>query len=426
MLTGHTLKSRYRIYDRLGMGGAATVYLARDLQTGQMVIVKVVHPHLVSDQFIARFEREIDLLQQIESPHIIQLYDWALREQDDVLHETLSYIIAEFVQGHTLADIIDTRGALEEEPALAITRQLALALAEVHGKGIVHRDVKSQNIMITPSNEAKLIDFGIAKGPDHATLTDPAHFAGTLYYAPPEQIVESHKVDHRADLYALGVVLYEMLTARLPVEEREFGKIASKIIAGDLIPISGVSKPVADLVNAMMAPNREARIISAEGVVIRIEGITGGATEPALPERPPTGEGTAAFKRAELEEYRQSSPDTIPVKISDLGYKLIINGGREILLEREETIIGRSHLRDTVAPDVDLTALGVRDEIAKTASRRHCRIFVEDGTFYLEDLGSMNGTRLNSKVIEPGDAHRLIPGDLIQAGKVEMVFQMTN
>lgn len=401
------------------MGGAATVFLARDTTTGQMVIVKLVHPHLVSDQFIARFEREIDLLQQIDSPYIVRLYNWALREKDPDLKETLSYIVAEFVQGHTLADIIDTRGKMEEQAALAITRQLALGLSEVHALGIIHRDVKSQNIMLTPENETKLIDFGIAKGPNHATLTDPAHFAGTLFYAPPEQILESHKVDQRADIYALGVVLYEMLMATLPVQDREFGIIASKIIAGDLDPVTGVSQPVESLVSAMMAPNLADRIDSAQEVVARIEAIIGGQVDPALPERPPARDETLAIRRAEQSE---TSPETLPYDVNRLGYVLVTPNGREIRLEKQEMIIGRSHPRDAVVPDVDLNALGV--ENARTASRRHCRLFVEEDNFYVEDLGSMNGTVLNSVALKPGNVHRLVPGDVISAGQVALTFKV--
>ena len=421
MLTGRTLKGRYRIYDRLGMGGAATVFLGRDTSTGQMVIVKLVHPHLVNDQFIARFEREIDLLQQIDSPYIIQLYNWALRERDPELGETLSYIVAEFVQGHTLADIIDTRGKMEEQAALAITRQLALGLSEVHSKSIVHRDVKSQNIMITPENEAKLIDFGIAKGPEHATLTDPAHFAGTLFYAPPEQILESHKVDQRADLYALGVVLYEMLMAALPVKDREFGVIASKIIAGDLDPVEGVGEPVERLVGLMMAPNLADRIASAEEVVARIEAILGKEIAPALPERPPSRDETLAIKRA-AQEGGETMPETLPYDVRRLGYVLVTPEGRDVRLEKQEVIVGRSHPRDAVAPDIDLNVLGV--EHARTASRQHCRLFVEEDVFFLEDLGSMNGTRLNDVAVKPGNVHRLTPGDIISAGRVALTFKV--
>ena len=280
MLVGRTLKERYRIYDRLGSGGAATVYLGRDSESGQMVIVKLVHGHLVNDRFMGRFQREIELLQAIHNPYVVTLYDWALEEFDPETNQNLSYIIAEFIEGHTLADVIDTRGPLSEPDGLEIARQIALGLVDVHAAHIVHRDIKSQNIMITPENMVKIIDFGIAKGQGQATLTASAHFAGTLYYAPPEQILEAHGVDHRADIYALGVVLYEMLTGSLPVKAREFGTVASRIISGKLDPITGVSDPVAALVTQMLALKPDARPSSASEVVQRIEAILGSKKPP--------------------------------------------------------------------------------------------------------------------------------------------------
>ncbi|MBN1312832.1 MAG: protein kinase [Anaerolineae bacterium] len=409
MLTGHTLRDRYRIYDRLGSGGAATVYLARDAQTGQMVIVKVVHPHLVDEQFMGRFRREIDLLQQLGNPYIIRLYDWALREFEPETKQTLSYIIAEFVEGHTLADIVDTRGALDEMDALAITRQLALGLADIHDHGIVHRDVKSQNIMITPNNQAKLIDFGIAKGQNHATLTDPSHFAGTLYYAPPEQILEAHGVDHRADIYALGVVLYEMLMASLPIKSREFGTVASKIIAGDLDPLTGVSPEVESLVSDMIAYRVENRIASAKEVVRRIEKITGGAQDPSIEDLPPST--TAMLMRVPPEAAKSSTGPS---------YKLVTVTGQAIPLTKTDMIIGRSHPRDSATPDIDLWTLGIED--ARTASRRHCRIFQDGKKYFIEDLGSMNGTFLNDVQLQTGTTHPLKEGDRIMTGRVQLTF----
>ncbi len=414
VLIGHTLKGRYRVYDRLGVGGAATVYLARDSQTGQMVIVKVVHSHLVNDKFIARFQREIDLLQKINNPHVICLHDWALRELDSDLNQLLSYIVAEFVEGHTLADIIDTRGPLEEANGLAIARQIALGLADIHRHGIIHRDIKSQNIMITPEDQAKLIDFGIAKGHDHATLTDPSHFAGTLYYAPPEQILEAHSVDHRADIYALGVVIYETLTTRLPVSAREFGTVASKIIAGELDPITGVSQPVEELVADMLAYRPEERPNSADEVVARIDEIIGDAQQPALPDRPAPPTTTLVRVPSEHPEGEKITPRFV----------LLDSMGRSIPIDRPLMVIGRSHPRDSAKPDIDLWALGI--EGARTASRRHCQVFQEEGTFFVQDLGSMNGTLLNDQTLDPGNAYPLHEGDRIMAGRVLLTFQRAN
>jgi serine/threonine protein kinase len=413
VLIGHTLKGRYRVYDQLGVGGAATVFLARDSETGQMVVVKLVHAHLVNDQFKGRFQREIDLLQQIEDPHIICLYDWALEEleeHDSELDAKLSYIIEEFVEGHTLADIIDTRAPLEESDALAIASQIAEGLVVIHSHGIVHRDIKSQNIMLTPENVAKIIDFGIAKGPDHATLTDPSHFAGTLYYAPPEQILGAHNVDNRADIYALGVVLYEMLTGALPIKDREFGTIATRVISGDLDPITGVSAPVELLVNDMLAHKVDDRISSAEEVVRRIEDIIGGGdVSPEIPERPAVF-ATIRADRIEMPQPVSHGPT----------YMLVTLSGKRIPIKSSETIIGRSHPTDPIVPDVDLEGLGVED--ARTASRRHCRVFQQGDQFYIEDLGSMNGTLLNGQLLTPGTPYQLSDGDQIMTGRVVLNF----
>jgi serine/threonine protein kinase len=413
---GKTLKGRYRIYDRLGAGGAAIVYLGRDHETGQMVIVKVVHDHLIDDQFIGRFEREIDLLQQLDTPHVIRLYDWALREVDPEIGHSLSYIVAEFVEGHTLADIIDTRGKFGEPDALGTARQVALGLSEIHQRGIVHRDVKSQNIMITPRDEVKLIDFGIAKGQNHATLTGASHFAGTLYYAPPEQVLNAYSVDHRADIYALGVILYEMLSARLPVMDRDIGTVASRVIAGRLDPLTGVSNPVEALVSDMLARNVVDRISSADEVIARIDDIVGTA-RPQFLHRPATT--TAAFKMPRLNIEQPAAA------ASRSDFVLTTQHGEQLYLELPETIIGRSHPRHAVRPDIDLVEHEIED--ARTVSRRHCRIFrQEDGRYYIEDLGSMNGTAVNGRLLEASDPMSLEPGDRIAVGHVLLRFERAN
>ncbi len=414
MLIGHTLKNRYRVYDRLGVGGAATVYLGRDSITGQMVVVKLVHAHLTDENYIGRFKREIDLLKEIDNPYIIKLYDWSLNEFDPKVGQTLSYIIAEFVEGHTLADIIDTSGPLDEPDALAITRQLSVGLSDIHKSGIVHRDIKSQNIMITPDNQAKLIDFGIARAQGHDTLTQASHFAGTLYYAPPEQILESHAVDHRADLYSLGVVLYEMLTATLPVKAREMGTVASKIISGDLDPITGVSQPVEALVNYMLAHQVDQRINSAEAVIDCIDSIIGGPQDPNLPERPPS---TSTMTMRMLQES-----EIVP-EPRHCG-SLVTEDGRIFKLSTTETIIGRSHPRHSAVPDIDLVKID--PDAARTVSRRHCRIFCKDENYYIEDLGSMNGTFLNRKALDPGMPAALEDGDSVAAGRVELTFTLND
>jgi serine/threonine protein kinase len=263
--------------------------------------------------------------------------------------------------------------------------------------------------MITPDNEAKLIDFGIAKGQNHATLTDPSHFAGTLYYAPPEQILEAHGVDHRADIYALGIVLYEMLMATLPVKAREFGTVASKIISGDLDPLVGVPPETESLVSDMIAYRVQNRIASAEEVIRRIERILGGARGPSIADLPPSTTAMLARIPAEM-----AKPTEGP------SYKLVTQDGQSLPLSKHDMVIGRSHPRDTAVPDIDLWTLGIED--ARTASRQHCRIFRDGENYFLEDLGSMNGTFLNDQPIQAGTAHPLHDGDRIIAGRVPLTF----
>lgn len=405
-MIGQTLRGRYRIYDRLGSGGAATVYLARDSESGQMVVLKLMHNHLIDEHFLARFEREIDLLRQLDNQYIIKLYDYALNELNQDLEENLSYIIAEFVEGHTLADLIDTQGAFDEHDSLSIIKQVAIGLADVHSRGIVHRDIKSQNIMVTPNRSAKIIDFGIAKSSDHTTITGPSHFAGTLHYAPPEQILESRDVDHRADIYALGIVLYEMLAAALPIKDREFGTIASRIIIGDLDPLVGVRPAISELVDDMLAVDVDKRIGSARTVVARIEDIIGADSKPIILNLPDTRAMDEVFSPADIDRKK---------------FVIVTEAGRRIELNQPSVVIGRSHPSDPNIPDIDLWKLGI--ENARTASRRHCRIFVSNGSYFLEDLDSMNGTRLNNNPLQPGRSYPLEPGDRIDAGRVPLTFE---
>ncbi len=402
-MIGQTLKGHYRIYDRLGDGSAGTAYLARDSESGQMVVVKVLHAHLINESFVGRFEREIDLLQRIDNPHIIQVYDWGVEEEQPDTGQVLSYIVTEFVEGLTLAHVIERQGKLSEEEALLIARQLAMGLADIHERGIIHRDIKPQNIMISPEGEAKIIDFGLAKGADHATLTGSGMFSGTLNYASPEQVVEAGKVDHRADIYSLGVVLYEMLTGRLPVTGK-FASVMLRILQGDLDPITDVSPEVESLINEMLAREIKERISSAEHVIRRIGQING--------ETPPVDE-TAMVTQL------------VAIQVDGGGHGLTtylqVSNGLVIPVTGDEIIIGRSAPKDPNIPDVDLWALGVPE--ARTTSRRHLRVYGQDQQYFVEDLGSMNGTWVNGQPLTPNEPFQLTDGDVIAAGRVEMVFR---
>jgi eukaryotic-like serine/threonine-protein kinase len=210
-LVGRTL-GRYRIDALIGEGGMALVYRAHNPAVGRDVAIKVVHPRLARDPtFVARFLREAQVVARLQHPHILPLYDFG--EQD-----SLAYLVMPFVSGGTLADRLRTSLALAA--ALALLRPVAAALDHAHRQGVVHRDVKPSNILLTTEGVPLLADFGIARVVGDASLTCTGLGVGSVSHTAPEQL-EGRPVDGRADVYSLGAILYEVLAGRLPYPPRE-------------------------------------------------------------------------------------------------------------------------------------------------------------------------------------------------------------
>ncbi len=200
----------YRLYERIGGGGFATVYLARDTRTNEIVAVKVLHQHLAQDaQFIARFRHEAEALQKIP-PHrnIVRLHEFG--------NERGTYYLAmDYLEGKDLAQILAERKRLSVNEALNITTQIAQALDVAHRNGLVHRDIKPSNVKITPNGSVQVMDFGIARAAEGTQVTQSGTLMGTPDYIAPE-IWEGKRADIRADIYSLGALLYEMLTGSAP------------------------------------------------------------------------------------------------------------------------------------------------------------------------------------------------------------------
>lgn len=190
----------------------ASVYRAVDTRLGRDVAIKVLHPEYARDQpFLQRFQQEAEFAASLGAhPNIVAIYDIG---QDDSLH----YIVMEMVEGRDLKDIIRERAPLEVPEAFGIARQVASALAFAHQRGLVHRDVKPQNIMVTDQGTAKVTDFGIARSLSASQLTRTGMVIGTAHYFAPEQ-AQGKPASPSSDIYSLGVVLYEMLTGHLPFE----------------------------------------------------------------------------------------------------------------------------------------------------------------------------------------------------------------
>ena len=217
-MIGRTL-SHYRVVEQIGAGGMGVVHRARDERLGRDVALKVLPPGALSDDAAReRFRREALALSQLNHPHIATIYDLDRQEGVD-------FLVMEYIPGQTVAQKI-AGGALTEADAASIGCQITEALEEAHDQGIVHGDLKSENVIVTPKGWAKVLDFGLAtlRGPmleraETAEHTGESVVSGTLPYMAPEQLLTG-QTDPRSDLYALGVVLYEMGTGRLPFQER--------------------------------------------------------------------------------------------------------------------------------------------------------------------------------------------------------------
>jgi len=208
---GSLVAGRYEILDRVSEGGMATVFRARRLADGQTVALKVLREQFGSDvEFIARFEREARAVSELSHPHMVRVYDSGA---DGDVH----FIAMEYVEGENLKDLIRRHETLPPARALEIAAQVAEALEYAHARGIVHRDIKPQNILLTREGRVKVTDFGIARAMSQATITHTGTVLGSVQYLSPEQ-ARGAPVGPSTDIYSLGVVLYEMVTGTLPFE----------------------------------------------------------------------------------------------------------------------------------------------------------------------------------------------------------------
>ena len=219
-MVGRTFNNRYEITERVGLGGMAEVYRAQDNVLGRTVAVKTMLPQYAADPtFTKRFRQEAASAAKLQSPYIVSIYDWGL---DDETY----YIVMEFLRGTDLKTAIQERGAINQRKAAEIGSQVAQALSVAHAGGVIHRDIKPQNIMIQPDGNIKVMDFGIARAGD-AGLSQTATVLGTAHYVSPEQ-AQGKELTGASDIYSLGVVLYEAVTGKLPFDGQDAVSVAVK------------------------------------------------------------------------------------------------------------------------------------------------------------------------------------------------------
>lgn len=262
---------RYEILEEIGQGGMAVVYRAMDTILEREVALKLLHPHLASHiESRQRFLREAKAVARLKHPAVLEIYDYSDAEGDDI------YIAMELVQGTSLRRFLDQRTGepLCAEASALLMREVCLALAHAHKNGVVHRDVKPENILIGPKGEVKLSDFGIAHLAGLAQMTVTGQILGSPAYMSPEHI-EHSELDARADIFSVGTVLYELAVGRKPFGGKNPHAIIKRIVEGDYDdPLSinaAIGPELARVLKKCLAPQPEKRYASADELVAELD-----------------------------------------------------------------------------------------------------------------------------------------------------------
>jgi serine/threonine protein kinase len=270
---------RYRIEGRLGVGGMSTVQLAFDQRLERYVAIKLLAEHLADDPaFVSRFRREALAAARLVHPNIVQVFDFGFDES-----HRQHFIVMEHVQGHSCAELLRDHGPMEVDQAVDVISQACRGLDYAHRNGVVHRDVKPGNLLVSDSDVVKLADFGIARAADQSSITQVGSVLGTAAYLAPEQ-ARGEEAGPRADLYSLGVVAYQLLTGRLPYEANSLSELAIKQQREAPVPVDEVNprvpRELADAIAMALALDQEERPANA---MLFAEAISNGARgiEPA-------------------------------------------------------------------------------------------------------------------------------------------------
>jgi serine/threonine protein kinase len=267
-LIGRTLNHRYLVEDKIGEGGFGAVFRGKQIATGREVALKILHPHNVGDEtIVARFRREAEACSKLRDPHTVTTYDF------DETEDGILYLAMELLRGRSLHQLQKAEGPLKPHRVLRLIEQVAQSLGEAHANGIVHRDMKPENVFVETRGDedhVKVLDFGIAKmmsgDKEVQALTAVGQTLGTLEFMSPEQL-RGQKLDGRSDIYALGMMSYEMLTGQLPfqgakspIEIINFHMKQAPPPPSKLRPDLAIPPPVDDIILKMVTKNRDERV----------------------------------------------------------------------------------------------------------------------------------------------------------------------
>jgi serine/threonine protein kinase len=346
---GSVFDSRYEILGTLGQGGMGMVYKARDRSLDETVAIKILRPDFAQDPRMAeRFKSEIRLARRVRHPNVCAIHDYG----ED---RGLLYISMEYVEGVDLKKLLREEGAFGAEAGYAVAIQIAEGLQAVHDAGIIHRDLKAPNIMRDAAGQTRLMDFGIAKRQGDGTRTATGHIVGTPEYMSPEQ-AQGHRVDFRSDIYALGIVIYEIFTGRVPFRgETPISTILKHLHdPPPLEPPEGAALPpaVRALLKRCLAKDPAERFASAREVAEALRG----ARSPSRRQQPVP---TSALQAPTLEAPTRQAPAVTRVESAPrrsslqpwlLAVPLVVVSAGVVILRTSQSAAPSLPLAPTAAP----------------------------------------------------------------------------
>jgi serine/threonine protein kinase len=401
------IKDRYKLIDERGRGSFATVYVARDTKDNRIYAVKVMHIELSNDgDLLARFQREAHILLNLSDPHIVRIVDYG---EDNSMH----FIVMDYIDGQNLKYHTLTHGSLEPSRALNYAQQIAEGLDTAFKHGVVHRDIKPQNILINTKGVVKITDFGLARSRETVTLTQSNVFMGTAYYISPEQAESGRSADTRSDLYSVAAVLFEMLAGNPPFEGDTAVDIVMKHMKEKVPSICRLRPELPGdmdvFLRRAMAKSPNDRYSTPRDFIAALEQLQ--QLLPPMPTHPV--EPGAELKPEAKAGAGPGKPITAPQKQARI---IVLSSGKPIQLDRDVMVVGRKDPTLGIFPEINLAD--------KTVGRRHAYLRNQQGQFTVEDLNALNKTRLNGVTLTPYEERMLKDGDILRFGSVEVRFEL--
>jgi serine/threonine protein kinase len=406
-MINRVIKDRYKLIDERGRGSFATVYVARDTKDNRIYAVKVMHIELSNDgDLLARFQREAHILLNLSDPHIVRIVDYG---EDNSMH----FIVMDYVDGQNLKYHTLTHGSLEPSRALNYAQQIAEGLDTAFKHGVVHRDIKPQNILINTKGVVKITDFGLARSRETVTLTQSNVFMGTAYYISPEQAESGRSADTRSDLYSVAAVLFEMLAGNPPFEGDTAVDIVMKHMNEKVPSICRLRPELPGdmdvFLRKAMAKSPNDRYSTPRDFIAALEQLQ--QLLPPMPTHPV--EPGAELKP---EAKAGAGPGKPIAALQKQARIIVLSSGQPFQLDRDVMVVGRKDPTLGIFPEINLAD--------KTVGRRHAYLRNQQGQFTVEDLNALNKTRLNGVTLTPYEERMLKDGDILRFGSVEVRFEL--